>query len=134
MPEFSGSALYVDWVYSGGTVVVSGNQRTCTLSPTVDFIDTTAGSDARKTRLPSLKDVTASISVLYQAGGTALEDALAEGNQGTLNVYPEGTATGKRKYIVGAFSNGPRINMPYSDVVDMQCDFTGNGTYSRTTA
>lgn len=134
MAEFSGSALYGDWVWSGGTVVLSGNQRTCNVSPTVDYIDTTSGSDPRKTRLVSLKDVTASWSMLYQVGGTALEDALAEGNQGTLNVYPEGTATGKRKYIIGAFSNGPKVNMPYADVVEMTVDFTGNGTYSRTTA
>ena len=134
MPEFSGSALYGTWVYSGGTVVLSGNQRTCTISPTVDYIDTTAGSDARKTRLASLKDITASWSMLYQVGGTALEDALAEGTQGTLNVYPEGTATGKRQHIIGAFSNGPKVDHPYADVVIMTVDFTGNGNYSRTTA
>ena len=134
MAEFSGSALYGDWVWSGGTVVLSGNQRSCNVSPTIDFIDTTAGSDPRKTRITGVRDATASWSMLYQVGGTALEDALAEGNQGTLNVYPEGTATGKRKYIIGAFSNGPKINMPYADVVEMTVDFTGNGTYSRTTA
>lgn len=134
MPEFSGSALYMDWVYPSGTIVLSGNQRTANLSPTVDYIDTTAGSDPRKTRITGPKDVSASIGLLYQVGGTAIEDALAEGTQGTLNVYPEGTVVGKRKYIVGAFSNGPKMNMPYADVVDMSCDFTGNGNFTRTTA
>ena len=134
MAEYSGSAVYMNWVYSGATVLLSGNQRTVSISPTVDFIDTTAGSDPRRTRLASIKDVSASISLLAQTGGTALEDALAEGNHGTLNVYPEGTASGKRKYIIGAFSNGAKLNLPYSDVVELTCDFTGDGNYTRTTA
>lgn len=133
MAEFSGSALYMDWIYSGGTVVLSGNQRSANLSPSIDFIDTTAGSDARRTRLASIADVSVSISLLAQKGGTALEDSLAEGTHGTLNVYPEGNASTKRKYIVGAFSQGAKTNMPYADVVEVTCEFMGDGNYTRTT-
>jgi hypothetical protein len=123
----------MNWVYSGGTVVLSGNQRTASLSPAMDFIETTAGSDPRKTRIKSIADVNASISLLAQTGGTALEDALAEGTEGTLNVYPEGTSSTKRQYVVGAFSQGVKISLPYADVVELTCDFLGNGNYSRTT-
>lgn len=131
--EFSGSALVFQWIWSGGTATLSGDQRTVSLSPSVDFADTTAGSDARRTRLPTLKDASVSYSGLAQGGGTATEDALAEGNQGTIILQPEGTAAGKRKYTIGAFSQGAKYNYPYSDVVEMTCDFVGDGNYTRGT-
>ena len=133
MAEFSGSALYINWVYSGGTVVLTGNQRTASFTPSIDFIDTTAGSDPRKTRIPSIADTNASVSMLAQTGGTALEDALAEGTHGTLNLYPEGTASLNRQYVIGAWSQGGKFTYPYADVVELNCDFMGDGNYTRTT-
>jgi hypothetical protein len=133
MPEYSGSALVFNWIYSGGTIVVSGDQRSVNISPSIDFIETTAGADPRRKRLASIADVTFSYSGLAQTGGTALEDALAEGTPGTAVIMPEGTATGKRKYTIGAFSQGAKFNYPYSDVVEMSCDWVGDGNYTRGT-
>lgn len=133
MPEFSGSALVMQWIYSGGTVALSGDQRSVNLSPSVDFAETQAGADPRKKRIVTLKDASLSWSALAQAGGTALEDALAEGNEGTIILQPEGTAAGKRKYTIGAFSQGAKFNYPYSDVVEITCDWIGNGDYTRGT-
>lgn len=130
MAEYTGSNMVFQWVYSGGTVSMQADFRTVTLSPTVDFADATAGSDARRKRIPTIKDTSVSYAGLAQTGGTALEDALVEGTEGTILFYPEGTATGKRKYTIGAFSQGGKFNLPYADVVELTVEFMGNGNHT----
>jgi hypothetical protein len=98
-----------------------------TITPTNNTVDTSAGSDEWSTFLPGLKSWNASISLLQPVGGTALEDALKAGTQGTLVIGPEGTASGKRKYSGAAISGGGVVNMPYADVVELNDDFQGNG-------
>lgn len=131
--EFSGSALVCKWIYSGGTVTLSGDQRTVTITPSINLINATAGSDADEAYILGTKDATASYSGVAQQGGTATEDALIEGTQGTLEIYPEGNTSGKRKYSMPAISMGPRYNFPYADVVELSVDFQKNGALARTT-
>lgn len=133
MPEFSGSALVFNWIYSGGTVSLHSDFRTVTLTPSMDFAETTAGADPRRKRLATIADTAVSWSGLAQTSGTALEDALAEGVPGTIILQPEGTAAGKRKYTIGAFSQGAKFSYPYSDVVEISVDFVGDGNYTRAT-
>jgi hypothetical protein len=133
MSEYTGKNMVFQWIYSGGTVNMQADFRTVNLSPTIDFADSTAGSDARRKRIPTIADATVSYSGLAQQGGTAVEDALAEGTEGTIIFQPEGTAAGKRKYTIGAFSQGAKTNLPYADVVELSNEFLGNGNYTRGT-
>jgi hypothetical protein len=130
MAEYTGKNMIFSWVHAGGTVAMQADFRTVNLSPTIDFADSTAGSDARRSRIPTIADVTVSYSGLAQTGGTVLEDALQEGDEGTIIFQPEGTVTGKRKYTIGAFSQGPKYNYPYADVVELSVEFLGNGTFT----
>lgn len=127
MPAYRGSSLNVSWVYSGGTVDLSGDFRTFTYTPSVDMVDQTAGADTQKTYLAGLKDGQASLTAVMQAGGTATSNALVEGTSGTLTVGPEGTATAKQKIVIPAIAMGARFNIPYADVVELSCDFQQNG-------
>lgn len=131
MPEFSGKDLVFQWIYSGGTVTLTGDQRSVSLTPGVKLVDTTAGSDADETFLATLKSGAVAFAGVLQTGGTALEDALVEGTFGTLIVGPEGTAAGKRKYTIPAFSLGAKMNWPYSDVCEVTCDWTKSGAMTR---
>ena len=133
MPEYTGANMYLAWVYSGGTVTLHGDERTVNLNPSVDYADATAGSDARKKRLATLKDTMVSYAGVAQTAGTALEDALAEGTNGTILFGPEGTAVATRKYIIGAFSGGAKFAYKYADVTEISVEFTGDGNYTRTT-
>jgi hypothetical protein len=133
MAEYTGAGMYFQWVTSGGTVNLEADERTVNLNPSVDFADSTAGADARKTRIPTLKDTMASYAGVAQKGGTALEDLLTEGQEGTIFFGPEGTVTGKRKYTIGAFSGGPKYAFKYADVTEISIEFTGNGQFSRST-
>ena len=136
--KFSGSALYAEWVYSGGTVVLSGQQRSLSLSPSVDLLDGTAGSDADKEYLAGVKDATVSYSGVMSGMADsptfmAVEAALAEGVSGTLYFGPQGTTSTYRKYTVPAISLGPSITIPYDDVVEISNEFQKNGALTRGT-
>jgi hypothetical protein len=133
MAEYTGANMYLAWIYAGGTVTLQADERTVNLTPSVDFADASAGADARKQRVTTLKDTMVSFAGVAQTGGTALEDALAEGTHGTVEFGPEGTASGKRKYTIGAFSGGAKFGFKYADVTEITCEFTGDGNYTRTT-
>ena len=122
--------MVLQWVYSGETVALAGDYRSCSWQPSSEFADATAGSDPSRIRLQTIKDATASLTLVAQSGGTALAAALDAGVAGTLIISPEGTATGKRKITFPCFSQGGQFDYPYSDVVTVSCSFTGNGAYT----
>jgi hypothetical protein len=133
MAKYTGKDLVLSWIYSGGTVSLGGDYRQCNWNPSIGKTDKSAGSDAQKTYLSTQKDVTASVTLVAQAGGTALEDALAPGVEGTLIIQPEGTASGKRKHTLPCFSDGIVPSYPYNDIVVYNCSFTPTAAYTSTT-
>ena len=133
MAEFTGSALIVQWIYSGGTVDLSADFRTVDWQPTTDMADSTAGSDTTRTRLATIKDATAAYTGVGQTGGTIIAAALAPGTSGTLIIGPEGTATGKRKITFPALSQGVQYSFPYSDVVTLSNSWLANGAWTDAT-
>lgn len=129
--EFTGKNLLVKWIHTGGTVDLSGDFRTVSLTPSIGYANATAGSDASEVYLATVKDVKVSYSGVNPSAGTATEDALVEGTFGTLTIQPQGTATGKRKYTVPAFSSGANVTFPYNDTCEITCEFQGSGGFTR---
>lgn len=127
MAEYSGSALYMVFIHSGGTQVLSSDFRTVNTSQSVGLADATSGADTDKTYIATVKDKTISYAGLHQASGTVLKQALEAGKAGTVILAPEGTATGKPKETYIAICMGAKLNYPYADVVEVTCDFQGNG-------
>jgi len=130
MAEFTGTNLLLSWIWSGGTVTLGGDYRTCAWTPTVAYSDISAGSDTHVGRLTNLKDATAAVTLVDSAQGTATYAALGAGVGGTLIISPEGTATGKRKITFPCFSDGAAYSYPYNDTVTISVNFTGNGAYT----
>lgn len=127
MTAYVGSALYVSWIHSGGTVALSGDFRQLNYSPSIEMIEETAGSDANKLYLAGVKDGQVSYSAIMQSKGTALTNALAEGTSGTLIWGPEGTVATNQKITVPAISMGVNYSQPYNDVVELSVTFQQNG-------
>jgi hypothetical protein len=122
--EFAGSALYLAWVYSGGTVALNTEFRTFNWSPTLNFIDATAGADTYERILASYGvggDI--AFSMLAQTDGTAIATALARATKGTLIYGPAGTANNALAYSIPAYSQGPSWNQPFNDVVEITNNF-----------
>jgi hypothetical protein len=130
--SYSGSALVVTWFQGSGTNVISGDQTAFDYTPSIDLIDQTSGADANKQYLSSVKDGQASMSSYFQTGtnarGTVTWSTLTEGNVGTLQWQPEGTAAGKPKYSMPAISKGVGISYPYADKVVASASWQQNGT------
>ena len=127
MTENLGKETIVQWVTPAGTVTLSTDQRNFSYTPSVDLIDVTAGADTQKTYCANLKDGQASFSGVNQQGGTVLQAALVEGTGGTLYIGEEGTVAGKPKKTVPAIAMGAKFSMPYTDVVELSCDWQQNG-------
>lgn len=119
--------MTLTWVYSGGTVALAADYRTCQWTPSVDYVDVSAGADTQHGRLTALKDAHADITLVAQAGGTAVVASLAAGNAGTLTIQPEGTATNKRKITFPSYSDGAVTDMPYAGEVTLTCGFSAAG-------
>jgi len=130
--NITGTNAVINWIWTGGTVALNTDYRSLSFSESTDLADTTAGNDAYKTELSTIKSASIDYSGLYPSGtaGTAIIAALAAGNQGTLQVYPEGTAAGKLLRTYPSIAQGPKLSMPYSDVVEISCSFTSNGPWS----
>ena len=67
---------------------------------------------------------------MWPSGGTALLSALAEGNSGTIIYGPEGTASTKMKMTIPAISLGAVLNVQYTNLTEISCNFQQNGARS----
>ena len=77
-----------------------------------------AGSDAFKTYLTTLKDGTRSATIVVQASDTSTKGTLVPGTGGTLEWGLEGTASGKVKaQCTAAFVTSYNESMSYNDLV-----------------
>jgi len=130
--SYSGSALVVTWFQGSGTNLISGDQTTFDYTPSVDLQDQSSGSDSNKKYLKMLKDGQASMNSYFQSGtnlrGTVTWSTLTEGNEGTLQWQPEGTAAGKPKYSMPAISQGVALSNPYAGISTANCSWQQNGT------
>ncbi len=122
----SGPTMVLTWAYSGGTIALAGDYRTVSWTPSTGYEDVSAGSDTQIGRLPTLKDATASIELVIQTAGTAIQAALQPATAGTLTIQPEGTAANKRKITFPAYSDGANVALPYANVAVVTCGFTGS--------
>ncbi len=134
MAEFiSGPTMVLSWIWSGGTTSLVGDYRTCTFTPTVAYVDASAGADTHVVRLTALKDATAAVTMVgptASTGGTLLAAALATGVSGTLIIGPGGTVAGQRKITMPCYSDGAAMEYPYNEVAAISVGFTGNGAFT----
>ena len=132
MSAFSGSSLVVLWVQAAATTTLTGDHRNFTFTPSIDYVDETAGADDHKKRLSGVKDSTATFEAVLQAGsgagGTSTYAPLVEGTYGSIVWSPEGTAGGKSKWTWPCYSGGAAFATPYADVTTVTVNFQGNGT------
>lgn len=129
MPEYTGKDLYLKY----GTTVLSADFRNFDQEEDVGLVDASAGNDANRTYLTTLKDGKATAELVHQTGGTAVWNALAPATSGTLEWGPEGTATGKPKHSVVAIVMSRKKVMPYEDIVVITPEFQFSGAVTDTT-
>jgi len=121
------------YIAFGGTVL-NGNFRTVGIDNSITTVDQSAGADVGMTRLTALEDSTFSLEVKRPKDGTTNWITLQAGAQGTLEIGPEGTATGKPKASAIVILNRFSTSIPYADVVldtyEFELDDNAGVTYS----
>lgn len=127
--EFVGSSLYAIWTTSTGTTTLSTDSRNFNYTPSISFVDVTAGADTAIQRVQSFKDGNVTMDVLMLSNmGTAMVAQLSEGMIGTLTWGEAGTAAGSPKVTLPAISQGASRSSPYNDVVTMALSWIQNGS------
>lgn len=121
MAEYAGSATITQWIWSGGTLNMSADTRSVAVNTSMDTIDATAGQDVNKIYLPSFASVEITWEGVAQDStqGTLYANALKNGNLGTINIGPYGSAGSALKYSMPAFCLGLSTTMPYADVATL---------------
>src|SRR3990167_1678302 len=126
--EFVGSALYAQWITSAATIQLNTDFRTWSYTPSIAFIDATAGADTAVQRVVSFKDGSVACDMLMLDNmASATVAAFVEGQVGTLIWGEAGTAAGKQKVTLPAISMGITRNSPYNDVVTLSIGWQQNG-------
>jgi predicted secreted protein len=123
---------------SEGTVRVGANAiaeiRSYSLEESGDTIDDSTMGDVSRTYLAGLRTFTGTIDVLWDETNTTGQLALTVGATITLNVYPEGAATGDMYYHGSAIVTGRSISASYDGLVEMSISVQGTGPLTQATA
>jgi predicted secreted protein len=123
---------------NGGVVKVGSNTvaevKEWQVSTKTETVDDSSMGDAWETHLVGKKSWTASANCHWDETDTNGQEALTDGASVTLNLYPEGTATGA-KYLTGtATVEAIEIGVPQDGVVSRNFQFKGNGALTLSTA
>lgn len=113
MAGFAGADLFLDF---GGTVL-NTDFRAFNQTETGDVVDQSAGADTGRTYLTTLKDGTATATIVIQAADTNTWDALVPLTSGTLMWAEEGSGAGTQVHTVWAMVIERRKSMAYADLI-----------------
>lgn len=96
MPSFNGNNAYIKI----DAVVVNAYFKRFDLTPSVESVDTTAGSGVdHRQRAEGLADHAATLTVVYEAGAVQNYIATLKPGRHTVEYGPESNVTGKPKHI-----------------------------------
>ncbi len=126
--RFTGSQLYIRWIDSVGTVVVSGDQKALEVDWGVDLEDLAAGSDEYHYNYATLKDFSAKLETfLTGTAGTALGARLKPASEGTLIWGELGTAAGMPKWGFGVVVSKNTPKYPFEKAAMKSIEFKVKG-------
>jgi hypothetical protein len=104
------------------------------IETSVSLADDTVMGDTWESHLAGIKKWSGSLTCFLDESDTNGQVALDEGASVTLNLYPDGTTTGK-KYITGTVTiETVTVNVTKDGVATRAFSFRGNGAMSWSTA
>lgn len=122
---------------SEGTVKVGSNAiaeiRSFSIEETADTLEDTTMGDTARTYKSSLTSFSGSVDVLWDEADSTGQGGLTIGAEVTLNLYPEGDASGDVYMTGSAIVTGRTINSSYDGLVEMSISVQGNGALTTTT-
>lgn len=125
---FLGSGAYIAF---GGTAL-NADYRTLTWTNEGQIVDASAGSDANVINLVALATGNVTMTMRAPAGGTANWAALQPKQSGTLELGPEGTASGKPRSYVTAIVSSSAMTFGYNAVSEWTISWVFNSAVTNT--
>ncbi len=122
---------------SAGIVKVGTNAvaevRSFTLDTSAEILEDTALTDTSRTYAVGKKGATVSVECWWDETDTNGQIAIAEGNQVTLNLYPEG-ADSADYYFSGTYIiTGQSVSVPTDGIIESTFSATMTGALTRGT-
>jgi len=130
--RLTGNNLVVQWIHSGGTVVMNSGWRAFTPpQDEMNTVDMTAGGDAGSFTTTTYTKLKAKLDLMFEGtAGSATRYALRGGQVGTVNYGPNGTATGQPK---GSFRavvvKAGTTKIDFDKEMMFEVEFEGQGTW-----
>ena len=122
---------------SEGIVKVGSNSvaeiRSYSIEESADTLEDTSMGDSARTYKPSLTAFSGSLDVFWDETDTSGQGALSIGSEVTLNVYPEGDASGDTYYTGSAIVTGVSRTGAFDGLVEASISVQGNGALTETT-
>ena len=122
---------------SEGTVKVGSNAvaeiRSYSIEESADTLEDTSMGDSARTYKPSLTSFSGSLDVFWDETDTSGQGALSIGSEVTLNVYPEGDASGDTYYTGSAIVTGVSRTGAFDGLVEASISVQGNGALTEST-
>lgn len=122
---------------SEGIVKVGSNSvaeiRSYSIEESADTLEDTSMGDSARTYKPSLTNFSGSLDVFWDEGDTSGQGALSIGSEVTLNVYPEGDASGDTYYTGSAIVTGVSRTGSFDGLVEASISVQGNGALTEST-
>ena len=122
---------------SAGLVKVGSNTvaevRSFTLDTSAEILEDTALTDTSRTYAVGKKGATVSVECWWDETDTNGQIAIAEGNQVTINLYPEG-ADSADYYFSGTYIiTGQSVSVPTDGIIESTFSATMTGALTRGT-
>lgn len=116
---------------SEGVVKVGTNTvaevRDWSISITADTIEDTTMGDSARTYLSSLTSATGSVTCYWDETDSTGQGAMTAGAAVTLNLYPEGAASGDHYYSAAVIITEETANAAFDGMVERSFNFSANG-------
>jgi hypothetical protein len=128
MATYNGDEAYARWTSSAGTAILTGNQRSVNLELSMDTADHTGGTADYRRRKKTVGDFTIEIEALWEGtSGSAANAAITMGAEGTLEIAPLGSASGRPKGVYPVICTGKTLPMPFDGELIQTFSFEANG-------
>ena len=122
---------------SAGIVKVGTNAvaevRSFTLDTSAEILEDTALTDTSRTYAIGKKGATVSVECWWDETDTNGQIAIAEGNQVTLNLYPEGSDSGDYYFSGTYLITGQSVSTPTDGIIESTFSATMTGALTRGT-
>ena len=106
--------------------------RSYSIEESADTLEDTSMGDSARTYKPSLTSFSGSLDVFWDETDTG-QNALSIGSEVTLNVYPEGDASGDTYYSGSAIVTGVSRTGSFDGLVEASISVQGSGALTEST-